>query len=79
MVVQISNDPEFKKDVKTVFNNDIDNICGRGIGKDLRYYETIFGKAIPVKAVKGRYVRLYSAGSSVDDENTFVEVEVFGK
>src|SRR5205809_822628 len=32
VIVQISNDPEFKKDVVTVFNNDQDNSAGLGAG-----------------------------------------------
>ncbi|MDR2429725.1 MAG: discoidin domain-containing protein [Puniceicoccales bacterium] len=79
VVVQISNDAGFKKDVTTVFNNDYENKAGLGIGRDKVYIETNRGKLIPVNAVKGRYVRLYSAGNTVNGANHYVEVEVFGK
>ena len=72
VVIQISNDPEFKKDVVTVYNNDHDNSAKMGKGSDKAWIETNEGKLID-------YVRLYSDGSSTDETNTYIEVEVFGK
>ena len=63
MIAQISNDPDFITDVTTVFNNDIDNSAGLGIGKDMHYTETSEGELIDCLSKgspKGRYVRLYS-------------------
>jgi hypothetical protein len=60
VIVQVADDPDFLTNVKTIFNNDIDNHFGFGVGKDLRYIETNEGKLIDAKGVKGRYVRLYS-------------------
>lgn len=79
VVVQVSDDPEFKTDVHTIYNNDQDNSLGLGIGKDRPYIETHFGQLIDAKGVSGRYVRLYSAGSTANDLNHYVEVEVFGR
>ena len=79
VVVQVSNDAEFKKDVTTVFNNDYENKAGFGTGKNKVYIETNRGKLIPINAIKGRYVRLYSAGNTANVGNHYVEVEVFGK
>ena len=79
IVVQVSDDADFIKDVKTVFNNDHDNSSGLGAGKDKEYIETNEGKLIDAKGVKGRYVRCYSNGNSSGDVNHYVEVEVFGK
>ena len=79
VVVQVSNDPEFKKDVTTIFNNDMQNTHGFGAGKDFAYVEDYEGKLIDAKAVKGRYVRLYSAGNTTNKLNHYTEVEVFGK
>ena len=79
VVVQVSDDPEFKKDVKTLFNNDDDNSAKLGAGKDLAYIETNEGRLIEGKGVKARYVRLTSAGNTSDELNHYVEVEVFGK
>ncbi|MDR2980773.1 MAG: discoidin domain-containing protein [Puniceicoccales bacterium] len=79
VVVQISNDPAFKTGVTTVFNTDYDNVTKLGEGKDMSYIETNEGKLIPVSNVKGRYVRLYSAGNTTNTGNHYVEVDVYGK
>jgi hypothetical protein len=79
VVVQISDDPEFKNDVKTVFNNDAANDSKLGAGTDRQYYETYEGKLIPVKALKGRYVRFYSHGSTDSAMNEYTEVEIYGR
>jgi hypothetical protein len=78
VIVQVSDDADFVTDVKTVFNNDDDNSAGSGIGKDMNYVETAEGKLIDAKGVEGRYVRLYSGGSSSNDLNHYIEVEVYG-
>jgi hypothetical protein len=79
VVVQVSDDPNFVKDVKTVFNNDHDNTSGFGMGKDMNYIETSEGRLIDAKGVQGRYVRLNSNGNSNNDLNHYIEVEVYGK
>jgi len=73
VVVQVSDDPAFSKDVTTVFDNT------PGTGKDMAYRETYEGKLINAKGVKGRYVRLYSNGNTTNKLNHYIEVEVFGK
>jgi len=81
VVVQVSNDPDFITDVKTVFNNDIDNSAGLGIGKDMHYTETNEGKLIDLLSQgspKARYVRLYSNGNTSNDLNHYIEVDVYG-
>lgn len=79
VVVAVSDDPEFKKDVKVIFNNDTENVIGFGKGSDFNYLDNYMGKLIDAKGVKGRYIRLYSNGNNVDKMNHYVEVEVFGK
>ena len=79
VVVQVADDADFITDVRTLFNNDIDNSAGFGIGKDMHYTETNEGKLIDAKGVKARYVRLYSNGNTSDDLNRYTEVEVYGK
>jgi hypothetical protein len=79
VVVQVSDDPNFAKDVTTVFNADSQNDLGLGAGKDLAYIESYEGKLIDAKGVKGRYVRLYSKGNTTNKLNHYIEVEVFGK
>lgn len=84
VIVQISDDPDFIENVKTVFNNDFDNSSGLGLGKNLEYIEDYRGKLIEVKdaqgrPVRGRYIRLYSKGNTSNDMNHYVEVEVYGR
>lgn len=79
VVIQVSDDPEFKKNVQTVFNNDFDNSSKLGKGNDKVYVETHAGKVIPVNGVRGRYVRFYSCGSTSDGGNHYIEAEVYGK
>ncbi|HEY3244863.1 MAG TPA: hypothetical protein VGM03_16095 [Phycisphaerae bacterium] len=78
VIVQVSDDKDFLKDVKTLFNNEHDNSSGLGIGQDKEYWETYEGKLIDAKGVTARYVRLYSQGSTADDQNHYTEVEVYG-
>ena len=78
VVVQLSNDPEFATGVTTVFNNDFDNSAGFGVGPDLPYVETNYGKLIDVKSVKARYVRFHANGSTSNDANHYIEAEVWG-
>jgi hypothetical protein len=73
VVVQVSDDPKFEKDVTTIFDNTT------GSGKDLAYVETYEGKLIDAKNAKGRYVRLSSKGNTTSKMNHYIEVEVFGK
>jgi hypothetical protein len=79
IIVQVADDPEFKTNVKTIFNNDQDNSSGLGKGKDPHYVETAEGKLIDAKGVQGRYVRCYSNGNTNNDLNHYIEVAVYGK
>ncbi|MBN2137917.1 MAG: hypothetical protein JW720_08920 [Sedimentisphaerales bacterium] len=79
VVVQVAEDSDFTANVKTLFNNDIDNSAGLGAGKDKHYIETFEGKVIDAKGIEARYVRLYSNGNSMNDFNRYIEVEVYGK
>ena len=80
VVVQLSNDPDFLEGVTTLFNNDHDNSSGLGAGKDPAYIETFRGRLVPAPAdgVKARYVRLYSAGNTINPLNQYFAGEVFG-
>jgi hypothetical protein len=78
VIVQISDDSAFKKDVTTVYNNDAEGELGLGKGKDFCYYESNEGRVIAVPAVKGRYVRFYSKGNSAGPSNDYIETEVWG-
>jgi hypothetical protein len=79
VVIQAADDPDFIENVRTVYNNDYDNSSGLGIGRDLEYVENYQGRLINAQGVQGRYVRLSSKGNSSNDQNHYIEVEVYGK
>ena len=79
VIVQLSNDEKFAKDVTTIFNNDHDNTAKLGKGADKEYRERTDGRPIDGTRTKARYVRCYSNGSSSEPVNNYIEIEVFGK
>ena len=83
VIMQISNDEKFadKTKITTIFNNDHDQTSKLGLGKgpDKEYRERNDGRPVDAKLTKGRYVRVYSAGSSSEPVNNYIEIEVFGK
>jgi hypothetical protein len=79
VIVQVADDPDFIMNVRTLFNNDHDNSAGHGIGKDMHYVETSEGKLIDAGGARARYLRLYSNGSTANDLNHYIEVEVYGQ
>lgn len=79
VVVQVADDADFKKNVRTLFNNDQDNTSKLGAGQDQNYVETAEGKLVDAKGSRGRFVRLYSKGNNANELNHYVEVEVYGR
>jgi len=79
VIVQIADDADFVENVRTLFNNDDDNSAGMGAGKDQNYVEINAGKLVDAGGQTARYVRLYSQGNNSDDQNHYLEVEVYGK
>ena len=79
VIVQVSDDPEFKSGVTTLFNNDYDNSSKLGQGAARPYIETRYGLLVYPQGIKGRYVRLYSRGNTSNGGNHYIEVEVYGK
>lgn len=78
VVVQVADDADFIENVRTIYNNDHDNSSGLGLGSEKEYWDTYEGRVLDAKGVAARYVRLYSNGSTADDQNHYTEVEVFG-
>ena len=78
VVAQTSNDPDFIE-ATTHFNNDTDNSLGLGVGTDKNYVETSEGKLINAGGTKARYVRLHCNGSSNNELNHYIEIEVYGR
>lgn len=77
VILQVSDDPQFKTGVTTLYNNDSDNSSGLGIGTDREYFEMQFGRVVAGKGVKARYVRGYSKGSNQSALNCWQEIEVY--
>ena len=72
-------DEAFTRNVRTLYNNDYDNSAGLGVGNDKEYFENYEGRLIDTKGEIGRYVRLYSQGSTYTALNRYTEVEVYGQ
>ncbi len=78
VIVHVSDDPQFKRGVFNVFNNDQDGSAGLGKGKDREYIEAHFTKIMDARGVRGRYVRVYGGGDFWHDSNRFIEIEAWG-
>ena len=78
VIVQVSDDPEFKTGVTTIFNNDHSSAAGQGKGLDPSWVETNRGRLIDGQGAKGRYVRLWSDGNTANEMNHYIEVSVYG-
>lgn len=79
VIVQVAEDPDFTDNVRTLFNNDRENIAGLGIGTDRQYFESNQGKIIDAKGARARFVRLYSNGNSDSRMNEYTEVEIYAR
>ena len=77
VIVQVSDDPEFKTGVTTLFNNDVDNSSALGVGTDREYFETRYGRIVDGKGTKARYVRGYTKGGTLSALNCWQEIEVY--
>ncbi|MDP1586820.1 MAG: discoidin domain-containing protein [Prosthecobacter sp.] len=78
VLVQVSDDPEFKTGVTTLWNSDDDDSSAMGKGGDPAYVETNHGRIIDGKGAKARYIRLWSNGNTSNDMNHYCEVQVYG-
>lgn len=79
VVVQIADDAEFTRNVRTLFNNDAENRAGQGAGTDRQFFQTHEGRLIPANGETARFVRFYSRGSTESALNEYTEVEVWGR
>ena len=79
VIVQVADNAEFTENVRTLYNNDLDNSSGRGVGTDKQYFETNRGRTVDAKGVKARCVRLYSNGSTETKMNEYTEVEIYAR
>jgi hypothetical protein len=85
VIVQLSDDPEFKAGVKTIYNNDHDNSSGMGKGKGTTYASRWWGEIADARdeefneVTSARYVRVYTSDGAGAEAPSFVEVSVYGK
>ncbi len=77
VILQASDDPEFKTGVTTLYNNDTDNTSGLGVGTDREYFERHFGRVFDAKGVKARYVRSSTKGGNISALNCWQEIEIY--
>ena len=78
VVYQLSTTSDFSADVTTVFNNDANNSTQQGAGSDPEYREGPSGKPVYFPPVRARYLRLWSSGNTLNNDNHYTEVEVYG-
>ena len=79
VIIEVAEDPDFITGIMPIFNSDHNNSYGKGIGTDKGYVETNEGRYMYApKNTKGRYVRLHSQGNTSNDQNHYIEVEVYG-
>jgi hypothetical protein len=79
VIVQVADDLDFTKNVRTLFNNHSEKNSDLGAGKDKEYIETYEGKLIDAKGFVSRYIRFYSKGSSESALNEYTEIEIYGR
>ena len=77
VVFEVADNEDFT-DSTVVFNSDADNSLGLGAGTDAEYVESSAGKLVQFAPLPGRYIRLWSDGNTVNDDNHLTEVEVYG-
>jgi hypothetical protein len=78
VVVQLADDPDITKNVRTIFNNDYDNTTGLGRGNDKEYFELNQGKLLDARGQVASHIRFYSSGTHTDPLNCYSEIEVYG-
>ncbi|MCF7974531.1 MAG: hypothetical protein K9N55_11990 [Phycisphaerae bacterium] len=79
VVVQVADDSDFVTNVRTLFNNDIDNSSGLGAGADKHYVDTSEGKLVDAKKEVAQYVRLWSNQNNQNDRSHYLEIEVYAR
>ena len=83
VIVRVSNDVNFSRDVITLFNNDHDNSAGMGKGKDTAYISRWWGEIVDARdadltPTTARYVRVNTGLSVSGMLPGYVEIAVYG-
>lgn len=81
VIVQVSDDSEFRSDVVTLFNNDATGELGQGMGSNSPYAESAAGLTVDASGNTARYVRVWSNGNNVNTPaaNQITELQVMGR
>ena len=84
VIVRVSNDVNFSRDVIMLFNNDHDNSAGMGKGTDTAYIsrwwaEIVDARDADLTPTTARYVRVNTGLSVSGKLPGYVEVAVYGK
>ena len=83
VIVRISDDADFTRNVRVLFNNDHDNSSGLGKGKDTAFISRWWGEVVDARGPDGvgttaRFVRLYTRKSADGARPRYVELAVYG-
>lgn len=83
VIVQVADDAEFTRGVRTLFNNDHDDTSGLGVGTNTAFYSRWWGEVVDTRGpakdgLATRYVRVYTNGGAGGEDTRFVEIAVYG-
>jgi hypothetical protein len=83
VIVCISEEVDFTRNVVTLYNNDHDNSSGLGAGKDSAYISSIWGNIIDARdprneGTTARFVRVYTSKNFDGTSPRYLELAVYG-
>ena len=83
VIVRVSDDAGFSRNVRVLFNNDHDNSSGLGKGKDTAFISRWWGEVVDARdpdrtGTTARFVRLHTPGSADGAPPRYVEIAVYG-
>lgn len=84
IIVQTADDKAFTANVRTLFNNDVENNTGLGAGSDDTFGARWWGEIVDARTPQGegtpaRYVRVYTDGGYGNEPTRWVEIAVYGR
>ncbi len=84
VIVAVSDDAAFNKNVRILFNNDHDNSSKHGKGPDSAYISRWWGEIVDARGenhagTKARYVRVYTKDDMEGGLPRYVEIAVFAE
>jgi len=76
--LQLADDAEFTKNVRTIFNNDQDDSSKLGAGTDREFFEPT-RQLINAKGPRSSVCAVLLQGSTESALNEYTEIEVYGR